>query len=74
MGPNAQTVDESLVAGDVAPCSTKRLGKCAHQDVDEMWVHAETICNTSSMRSDSTDGMSLINKQVEMDFMFQQKK
>jgi len=74
VGANAETVDEGLAAGDVAPCCTKRLGEGAHQDVDEMRVHAEIICDTSSMGTDSTDGMCLVNEKVKLDFLkFQQK-
>jgi hypothetical protein len=61
-------VNQTLLAGNVATRGTERLGECSHQDVDRSGVDTEVLGDTASVRSQSTDGVSLIDEEVELDW------
>ena len=63
---NPETIDKSLASSDIPTGSTKRLGECPHKYVNIARVHAEVVTDTSSMRTKRTNGVSLINEQIEL--------
>ena len=66
MAPDANVVDQTLLASNVAARGTKGFCECSHQDVYRLGVDAKIVCDTASVWSQSTDGMSLIDEEVEL--------
>jgi hypothetical protein len=63
---HTKLVDEGLVTSNVATVCTKRLCKSAHKNVDLSRINTEVIADTSTLHTESTDGMSLVDEQVEL--------
>ena len=62
----AQPVDKSLVACDITSSSTKRLGESSHENVDRPGVDTEVVSNTTSVRSESSDGVRFVDEKIEL--------
>jgi hypothetical protein len=67
VAPNANVVDQTFPARNVATRSAEGLGECSHQDVDRPGVNTEVIGDTASVRSQGTDGVSLIDEEIELE-------
>jgi hypothetical protein len=63
---NTQSVNELLASCDVSTGGTERFGKRSHENVNFPRVNAKVIANTSSVGSDGTDRMGLVDVEVEL--------
>ena len=66
MAPDANMVNQTLLAGNVATRGTERLGECSHQDIDGLGVDTVVIGNATSVRTQSADRVSLVDEEVEL--------
>jgi hypothetical protein len=66
VAPNVNMVDQTFLAHNVATHSAEGLGECSHQGVDRSGVNTEVIGDTASVRSQGTNGVSLINEEIEL--------
>ena len=66
MAPDANMVNQTLLAGNVATRGTKRFGECPHQDIDGLGVDTVVIGNATSVRTQSADRVSLIDEEIEL--------
>ncbi len=66
MTVDAKTVNDLLVASNVATSSAERLGERAHEDVDLGDIDTEVFGDTTAMGSKSADRVSLVDEQVEL--------
>jgi len=67
MAPNTNEVDQAPFSCDVATCGTERLGERSHQDIDRSGVDTVVLGDTTSVRPQSSDGVGLVDKEVELD-------
>lgn len=66
MSAEAKAVYEGFVACDVSACGTERLCECAHENVDRARRDTEVVCHTPAVRAEGTDGVGLVNEEVEL--------
>lgn len=66
MSTEAEAVDEGFIACNVSTCGTEGFGKCAHENVYRTRGDTEVVCNTPAVRSEGTNRVSLVNKEVEL--------
>lgn len=66
-----QLVDNGLLSSDVSTVGTERLGEGTHENVNTIRVNTEVVANTTSAGTDGTNGVSLVDEEIELVLVLQ---
>lgn len=69
-----ELVNDVLLSSNVTTVGTERLGEGSHKHIDFRGVDTKVIADTTTAGAKGTDGVSLVDKQVELVLAFELQK